>query len=143
MARNTSTATPATKPAKTTTTRVANVVAKATGRAKVASKVCRVCGVNKPLTDYRVKSSRPDGRDSICTADARLWLANRNAIRAAAAKSTTTRAKTTAKTSAKVAPAKPKTTTAKVAVAKAAALPAREAAARARDAKAKVATVAK
>jgi hypothetical protein len=132
-----STSTQATrKPATTAKAgKVATVVAKATGRApKVASKVCRVCGINKPLTDYRVKASRPDGRDSICTEDARLWLANRKAQIAAAAKPVA-KAKPATKRVAKPV-AKP---VAKVAT-KPVPLTAREAAARARDAKAKVAS---
>lgn len=143
MARSTTSTAPAAttaKVAKPKATRVQAVVAKATGRTpKIASKVCRVCGLNKPLTDYRAKASRPDGRDSICTVDARAWLANRKAILAAQAKPVA-KAKATAKVV-----AKPATRVAKVAAVKAkvAALPAREAAARARDAKARTATVAK
>lgn len=139
-----STSTQATrKPATTAKAgKVATVVAKATGRApKVASKVCRVCGVNKPLTEYRVKASRPDGRDSICTVDARLWLANRKAQIAAAPKPVAKAkvAKTAAKTAAKPAPKPVAKPVAKVAT-KPVPLTAREAAARARDAKAKVAS---
>lgn len=116
----------------TTTTKRARV-------AKPATKVCRVCGVDKPLTDYRAKASRPDGRDSICAVDARAWLANRKAQLASVAKpvakSTTKRAtKPVAKPAATKRAAKSTTTPA---------LPAREAAARARDAKPRTSTVAK
>jgi hypothetical protein len=39
-----------------------------------ATKVCRVCSVDKPLEEYRVKSSRPDGRDTICAVCSKAWL---------------------------------------------------------------------
>ena len=36
-------------------------------------KVCRVCGKDKPLEEYRKKSTRPDGRDTICASCAKDW----------------------------------------------------------------------
>jgi hypothetical protein len=38
------------------------------------TKVCRVCSEVKPLEAYRVKSSRPDGRDTICAVCSKAWL---------------------------------------------------------------------
>jgi hypothetical protein len=141
--KTTATTTAAKATTRTTKSPVQAAVAKVTRRAKVESKVCRVCGLNKPLTEYRVKQSRPDGRDSICAVDARLWLANRKAVLAKQAK-TKPVAKVTPKQAAKpVATAKAAT---RKPVAKPAAkvtLPAREAAARAKDAQAKVTSVAK
>jgi hypothetical protein len=62
--------------------------AKATKTPKVVNvgdhKACRVCGQDKPLTDYRVKSSRPDGRDTICAVCAKAWDEAHKAAKAAA-----------------------------------------------------------
>jgi hypothetical protein len=110
VAKTSAKTTNATPVAKTTTP-------KRVAKPKVETKTCRVCAVAKTLDEYRAKASRPDGRDSICAACARLWLANRKVQLAALAKTTTkpaakTSAKTTTKPAAKPA-AKPvaKTTT--------------------------------
>lgn len=36
-------------------------------------KACRVCKTDKPLTEFRVKNSRPDGRDTICAVCAKAY----------------------------------------------------------------------
>jgi hypothetical protein len=46
-------------------------------------KMCRVCGVDKLMEDYRKKSSRPDGRDTICAACSKDWLIAHRARKAA------------------------------------------------------------
>lgn len=38
------------------------------------SKECRVCHKTKALALFRVKASRPDGRDTICASCAKDWL---------------------------------------------------------------------
>lgn len=58
-------------------------VAKALG-GELHSKTCRVCSKDKPLTEYRVKSSRPDGRDTICADCSKQWLINHRAKKAGA-----------------------------------------------------------
>lgn len=85
---------------------------------RVASKICRVCSIDKPLVEYRVKRSREDGRDSICALCARAWLANRKIVLALAKTKTTTKpvAKTTTKRASVAKTTKPvasKTTTTK------------------------------
>lgn len=45
----------------------------------VNRKACRVCKIDKPLEDYRKKSSRPDGRDTICADCSKQWLINHKA----------------------------------------------------------------
>lgn len=130
-------ATKNTVPAKSTTTTTKRAAK------RVESKICRVCGVDKPLVDYRAKSSRPDGRDTLCAECARAWLANRKNIAKPVAKSTTKRAsKPAAKPVAKSTTTKPATKRASTTKPATPAIPAREAAARARDAKPKVAKVA-
>lgn len=47
-------------------------------------KVCRVCGEDKPLDEYRRKASRPDGKDTICAACSKAWLITHRAKKAAA-----------------------------------------------------------
>jgi hypothetical protein len=116
VAKTSAKTTNATPVAKTTTT-------KRVAKPKVETKTCRVCAVAKTLDEYRAKASRPDGRDSICAACARLWLANRKATLATiattkpAAKTTTktTTTKPAAKTTTKTTPAK--TTTKRAAAA--------------------------
>ena len=48
-------------------------------------KVCRICGKDKPLTDFGVKSSRPDGRQTLCTSCAHDWTVAHKAKKAASA----------------------------------------------------------
>lgn len=107
VAKTSAKTTNATPVAKTTTT-------KRVAKPKVETKTCRVCAVAKTLDEYRAKASRPDGRDSICAACARLWLANRKVALAAIAKTNAkpVATKTTAKTTTKpVAKPAAKTTT--------------------------------
>lgn len=47
-------------------------------------KVCRVCGENKTLEEYRRKASRPDGRDTICAACSKDWFIAHKAKKAGA-----------------------------------------------------------
>lgn len=47
-------------------------------------KVCRVCSQDKALEEYRKKSSRPDGRDTICIDCSKAWLVAHRAKQAAA-----------------------------------------------------------
>lgn len=49
-----------------------------------ADKPCRVCKKVKPLDEYRVKSSRPDGRDTICATCAHAYDVAHKAAKAAA-----------------------------------------------------------
>lgn len=85
------------KPTKTAKTAVASTqkrqkTERAKGRALSGhsspdgeAKECRVCHKVKPLSEYRVKSSRPDGRDTICAECSKAWLVNHKAKKAAQA----------------------------------------------------------
>jgi len=68
-------------------TKVAAKIKKAVKVPKVVNvgnhKACRVCGDDKPLEEYRRKSTRPDGRDTICAVCSKSWLIAHRAKKAA------------------------------------------------------------